>query len=219
MSKETKTLLVDPNSKFSYKTIQKAINDASPFSTIKIVSGYYQGFVVNKPLTIEALSINENVIILADAKDTITVDYKGEGKTLLRYLKVGNTASDSKIVLSNLKKMFITTHQDSKDFNPYVNYARFYNSKLQSNSILRIVSGEAVAEKCLFSFKLLTKSFENQTIGIILEEKTKASLFNCEVIGNEFHFSQGILVHRANLILDSCIITKHLDSGVCLYLD
>lgn len=63
--------------------------------------------------------------------------------------------------LEGLRKLFVATFSGDKDnYTPYTNVGRYYNSKLHPNSLLWVCWGEVVVEKCLFSFKLLTKSLE-----------------------------------------------------------
>ena len=43
------------------------------------------------------------------------------------------------------------------------------NSNLISNSLIRITKGTVSINKCLLSFKLLTKSQENQSVAVIID--------------------------------------------------
>lgn len=71
---------------------------------------------MTKPLTIEGLSKNENVMILTDANETIKIDLQEEGKVVLWFLKAGHTASDSKLNLSVLRKLFVSTFSGDKEY-------------------------------------------------------------------------------------------------------
>ena len=65
---------------------------------------------------------------------------------------------------------------------------------MKPSALLRITKGNVVAYRCLFSFKLLTKSVEYNTIAIIAEEDNAVKLVNCEIAGNKTYATTGIVV-------------------------
>lgn len=60
--------------------------------------------------------------------------------------------------------------------------------------MLWIISGNVVCYKCLFSFKLLSKSIETNIIGIIIEPHNSAKLVKCEIVGHKTYQCTGVLV-------------------------
>lgn len=76
----------------------------------------------------------------------------------------------------------------------YSNHAREYNSNQNQICLLNIIKGQVIAQKCLFSFKMLTKAVEFNTICIILLKENKLLLERCEIIGHNHYTSLGMLV-------------------------
>jgi len=89
---------------------------------------------------------------------------------------------------------------------------------MKPTSLLKVVKGNVICYKCLFSFKLLTKSIELNTIAIIVEKDNAIKLKQCEIIGHKSYATSGIVVQRANLIIENSIIYNFLSGGISLYL-
>ena len=224
MKKENKNIIiVNKFSVDSCKTIQEAINIATPYNTIiKISAGYYSKFIINKPgLIIEALNPKENVIIVVDKEENVLIDYKEEGITLLKNLKFGHTSSEMNLNFNKVVKSLLASNKTRRSMNlkNFQNIARFYQPKSYTSTLMKIRKGYVICNKCLFSFKLLTKAIENSNIGIIVEEGNSVKLVNCEIVGHENYTSIGILLQRANLILINCKIYNHLNGGISVFLE
>lgn len=79
--------------------------------------------------------------------------------------------------------------------------AKSYSKSVSIVSLLRVCSGSVIVEKCVFSFKILTKSFESLTPAIIIENKSHAILDNCEIVGHSIYNTIGILSVRSHIII------------------
>lgn len=214
-------LYVDAKDPNAYKSIQDAIDAASPGCNIQVITGYYPSFVINKPgIKIQPASKSDNVIILADSKQTVTIDFEGDTPAEIHGLKFGHTAVESKINFQKMIKIFLSkkkTHMQSTE-NITTNFAEFYHSDLNHVALLRVSKGHLICTNCLFSYKLLAKSLEYLISAVILEEDTKTVMRNCEIAGNKHYLSCGMLIHKANAEIENCKIHNHGFGGFSVFL-
>lgn len=68
-----------------------------------------------------------------------------------------------------------------KNQNLYENFAKIYEQNSNPYCLLKVKKGNVLCQRCLFSFKLLTKTADMPTVGILLEEDTFLRLENSEV--------------------------------------
>ena len=92
------------------------------------------------------------------------------------------------------------------------------NSHLISNTLIRIIKGTVIIRKCLMSFKLLTKSQENQSVGVIADQDTKVTLEDSELTGSESHYAIGMLIKNSDVTIKKCLISGFKQSGIIAYL-
>ena len=138
--------------------IQTAVSMAEPNQTIQVKDGFYKNFVVDKPdLTIEAVHGHNNVVILADKGDSISIQIPDNGGVTLRNLRVAHTVSKTELdiskiinILSSKKK---TTLSDKVSYKTAV--AKDYSRNLSQICLLRIIEGNVYASNCFFSLLLV----------------------------------------------------------------
>ncbi len=135
-------------------------------------------------------------------------------------LRVGHVGTQSSFAISKIVSVFTGAKKSSqKDNLKYLtNQAKYMNSNLISNSLVRVIKGTVLIRKCLLSFKLLTKSQENQSVGLIVDQDTKVNLEDSEITGSESHYAIGVLVKNADVTIKRCLIAGNKQSGIIAYL-
>lgn len=221
ISSESNCLYVDPSNHKTFRNIQDAINVAQPGTRIKVVTGYYPNFVINKPgITIEPAGNLENVVILADSAQTVRIEFDGMSPAVLIGLKFGHTAVESKINYQKMIKILLSKKKTNLKSNESLdtNFSEYYQSDPNQIALLRVVKGEVICHKCLFSYKLLAKSLEYLISAIILEENTRTVMKNCEIAGNKNYSTCGILINKADLEMEDCKVYNHGYGGISVFL-
>ncbi len=136
---------------FSYSnSLQKAINKAKPYSTIKLSSGIYNGnIIINKPLTI--LGKDSNVIIKGEQKNSVVTI--NSSNVILKNLTITNsgnmmTSIDAGISINNssnctIQNCKIIDNLYGIDMN-IVNNSKIINNFINSKDIDITLRGNAL---------------------------------------------------------------------------
>lgn len=160
------------------------------------------------------------MIILAEKKDAVLINPPLDEPVELFGLRIGHVGTQSSFAISKIVSVFTGSEKNSKkaSLKHLTNQAKHMNSNLISNCLIKVTKGSVTIRKCLLSYKLLTKSQENQSIGLVADQDTKVTVEDSEFTGSESHYSIGILIKNSDVTIKRCIVSGFKQSGIIAYL-
>ena len=197
--------------------VQTAIALARPNQIIQILNGFYKGFVIDKPgLTIEAAKGHDSVVILADKGDSINVQCNEPGLITLRNLKVAHTVARTELDI--MKLINLLPNKKKINLSDRVGYrtvlAKGYSRNISQICLLRVLEGNVYTTGCSFSYRIMSKSFETITPGVVVEPNARLHMHSCEIIGHRIYQTLGVICQKATLIMEGCKVYFNLSGGI-----
>lgn len=174
----------------SHRSIQEAINDASPGTVIKVSPGLYSRPIhLNKPgLILQAIEANGECQISVKRGPVISVDLDVDQVAEIRGFK-------------------LIHNNDSLELEGG-GWLKHLKLKNDMDCIMLVQGGTVVVEDCMFSLSRI----KSPTPGLVLTGGD-CTIRYCEIKGREELLSVGVLVYEASLTMLMCKVHKHGSGG------
>ena len=213
-----------------YKTIQAAIDEAKPNSTIKISSGLYkENLVITKSsLKIESKDFNPDVYIMGNKGPAVYIDIEDGGSCLIqniRFVHKGGAAGkvhcgfDAPNLLAagikglaNNNEMILGLETYHKTFESVS-----FNSK--KDSMIFVKKGGVILRGCLMTLNFIMKCNQDVLTMITLCKGTNSMIANCEIKGNLSFPTIGIVIDNATCIIKETVVDGFSKGGILMWLE
>mmetsp|Transcript_6692 Transcript_6692/g.11855 ORF Transcript_6692/g.11855 Transcript_6692/m.11855 type:complete len:516 (+) Transcript_6692:54-1601(+) len=183
-------LLVAPSGG-THRSIQEAINDASPGSVIRVSPGLYsRPVLINKPgLTLQAVEMNGECQISIKRGPVIAVCLQEGQSATIRGFKL--------------------IHNNDLIESEGGGWIKHLKVKSDMDCAMLVDGGNVVVEDCMLSLSRI----KSPTPGLVVA-KGHCTLKYCEIKGREERLSVGVLVYEASLEMMTCKVHKHGSGGL-----
>jgi F-box protein 11 len=216
-----------------YFTIQSAIDNAKPNTSIQVHSGIYkESLIIREPsIKIESKDYRPDVYIMGQKGPALIIDTPAHGSTVIqniRFLHRGTNNAHCKAKPCQLN----SEHEVSERFNfgglGQINdllmgletYHKDFNSVSYSSkvdSMILVKHGGIILRNCLMTLSYLSKCNQNVVPMICLCPGTYNTITSCELRGSLEYPTTGIVSNKAKLIVKDTNISNFAKGGIMVW--
>jgi len=214
-------ITVDLNGKGNYKSIQEAVNNAEPGSTIFINNGEYKEIIkINKQITLIGENKDLTIISPISEKNKYAI-YIGYPGVVIKDLSIKNNAPGlytSAIKISSKRTEIINCNIYETavglaiwSSENYISNCKFWACK--DEGIVLLGSSYSICNENIIENSI----FYNNCDGIELQYSSNNQIKNCHFYDNSHSGIDGICSHNDNNLISNCEIYNNEVHGIYLH--
>jgi len=195
----------------AYTTLEDAIREAKPFTTIYLTEGAYTCKVpiTKNGLIIEKRDKEKDVFILGCGGPVVTVALEEHHFVVFKKITFMHTGANF-----NTKFKASATQQPKYSMNPNTQALREFDIERGMETILWLETGGLMTRDCIISFQGLPKGLKSRIPAVVAKPNTVLNLTTTQLLGGDGHCG-GVIILNANCQISDCEF-RNFNAG-CIY--